>query len=100
MLIVREIFTAKPGQAGKLAKLFKKGFGHNPKVRIMTDIVGNYNTVVVEMQVNNLAEFEKAMEDYKSGKPDPNIKPEIAEEMSKYTEMYLSGKREIFQVLE
>jgi hypothetical protein len=100
MLIIREIFTAKPGQAGKLAKLFKKGFGHDPKVKIMTDMTGPYNTVIVEMQVKNLAEFEKSMEERMSGKPDPNMKPEIAEEMSKYTEMYLTGGREIFRIVE
>ena len=27
MIIIREVFVAKPGQASKLAKLFKKGFG-------------------------------------------------------------------------
>jgi|SRR3989339_814127 len=100
MLIVREVFTAKPGQASKLAKLFKKAMGSEPTSRVMTDMVGNYNTVVVEMQVNNLAEFEKQMEEYKSGKPDPKMDPKVAEEMSKYTEMYLTGRREIFQIVE
>jgi hypothetical protein len=100
MLIMREVFTAKPGQASKLAKLFRKGFAADPNVRIMTDLVGNYNTVVVEMQIESLAEFEKEMEEYKSGKPDPRMNPEVAEEMSKYTEMYLTGRREIFQIVE
>lgn len=100
MLIVREVFTAKPGQASKLAKLFKKGFGGDSTVRVMTDMVGKYNTVVVEMPVNSLAEFEKQMEEYKSGKPDPKMDPNVAEEMSKYTEMYLTGRREIFQIVE
>ncbi len=100
MLIIREIFTAKPGQASKLAKLFRKGFSSDPNVRIMTDMVGDYNTVVVEMQVEKLADFEKEMEEYKSGKPDPRMSPELAEEMSKYTEMYLTGRREIFQIVE
>jgi len=99
MVIVREVFTAKPGQASKLAKLFKKGFGSDPNIRIMTDMVGNYNTVVVEMQLNSLAEFEKQMENYKSGKPDPHMDPQVAEEMSKYTEMYTTGRREIFQIV-
>jgi len=64
MLIIREVFTAKPGQASKLAKLFKKGFAGDPTTRVMTDMVGDYNTVVVEVQVENLAEFEKQMKDY------------------------------------
>ena len=100
MLIIREIFTAKPGQASKLAKLFKKGFGQDAKVRIMTDFVGNYNTVVMEMQVESLVEFEKQMEEYRSGKGDMKMDPKTAEEMSKYTEMYLSGRREIFRIEE
>ena len=98
--IIREIFTAKPGQAGKLARLFKKAMGHLPKTRIMTDMTGPYNTVVMEMEVDSLAQWEKDMQDMKSGKPDPNMSPEIMEEMSKYTEMYLTGKREIFQITE
>ena len=100
MLIVREVVTAKPGQASKLSKLFRKVFAGDPTARVMTDLVGNYNTVVVEVQVKSLAEFEKQMEEYKSGKPDPNMDPLVAEEMSHYTEMYLTGRREIFQVVE
>jgi len=99
MLIIREVFTAKPGQASKLAKLFKKGFGGDPNARIMTDMAGDFNTVVIETQVKSLAEFEKQMEEYKSVKPDPKMDPKVAEEMSKYTEMYLTGRREVFQLV-
>ena len=100
MLIVREVVTAKPGQASKLAKLFRKVFAGDSTARVMTDLVGNYNTVVVEVQVKSLTEFEKQMEEVKSGKPDPKMDPQVAEEMSHYTEMYLTGRREIFQIVE
>lgn len=100
MFIVREVFTAKPGQASKLAKLFKKAFGADKTVRIMTDLVGDYNTVVVEMQIGSLAEFEKQMEEYKAGKPDPKMDPGVAEELSRYTELWLTGRREIYQTVE
>lgn len=100
MIIVREIFVAKAGQASKLAKLFKKAFGTTPNSRVMTDMIGDYNTVVVQMEMNNLSEFEKMMEEYKSGKPDPSMDPKVAEEMSHYTDMYLTGRREIFQVVD
>jgi hypothetical protein len=99
MIIVREIFVAKPGQASKLAKLFNKAFPPDPKTRIMTDLVGDYNTVVVEMEVESLAEFERQMQEYQSGKPDPKMDPKVAEEMSKYTEMYLTGRREIYKIV-
>lgn len=100
MLVIREVFTAKPGQASKLAKLFKKAFASDPTARVMTDMVGEYNTVVMEMQAKSLTDFEKQMEEYKSGKPDPKMDPKVAEEMSKYTEMYLTGRREIYQIVE
>ena len=100
MILVREVFVARPGQASKLAKLFKRGFGAENGIDIMTDLAGDYNTVVVEMKLKDLAEFERQMEEYKSGKPDPKMDPAVAEEMSKYTEMYLTGRREIFQIVE
>ena len=100
MLIIREVFTAKPGQASKLAKLFKKSFGQMPTVRVMTDLVGNYNTVVAEFEMKNLMEFEQMMKDYKSGKMDSKMDPDVAGEMSQYTEMFMSGHREIFEIVE
>lgn len=100
MLLIRDVFTARPGQASKLAKLFKKAFAKDQDVRVMTDLVGSYNTVVMEMQVENLTEFEKQMEEYRSGKPDPKMDPAVMDEMSKYTDMYVTGHREIFQILE
>lgn len=100
MLIIREIFTAKPGQASKLAKLFKRAMANDDTVTVMTDFVGEYNTVVTEFRVKSLAEFEKQMAEYKSGKPDPKMDPEVAKEMSNYTEMYLTGRREIYQIVE
>jgi len=100
MIIVREIFTARPGQASKLAKLFRKAFPKDPNILIMTDLVGDYNTVVVERRMASLSEFAQEMSDYKSGKPDPRMDPKVAEEMSQYTEMYVTGRREMFEVLE
>jgi predicted ATPase len=100
MLIVRDIFTARPGKATKLAKLFKKGFAAQPHTRIMTDLVSDYNTVVVEMPVADLSEFERLMQEYRTGKMNPPMDPKVAEEMSTYTELWLTGRREIFQIVE
>ena len=100
MLIIKETFTAKPGQATNLAKLFKKGFAKSDKVRIMTDFIGNYNTVIMEMQVESLSEFEKEMEKYKSGEGMDAMDSKMMKDMENYHEMFLVGKREVFQVLE
>ena len=99
MLIVRDVFTAKPGQATKLARLFSKVFGNEPQARVMTDLIGPYNTVVLEMTVKDLSEFERHMEEYRTGKMNPTMDPKVAEEMSNYTEMWQTGRREVFQLL-
>ena len=95
MLIVRETFMAKPGHASKLAKLFTEfpgGMGKN--MRIMTDLTGVYNKVVIESEYATLAEFEKDWMDYMK---------DHAAEMEKFREqyqpMYTQGKREIFRVV-
>jgi hypothetical protein len=50
MLIIREVLTAKPGQASKLAKLFKKVFGSDPNpenvfVRLTSDLAEDYHII-------------------------------------------------------
>lgn len=95
MLIVRETFTAKPGMASKLAKMFlamsKEMPG--PNSRVLTDMIGPYNTVVWEVEVGTLGDFEKMMKEY-SEKPDAGAK------MTGYTDMYVTGKREVYRVVE
>jgi len=95
MLIIRETFTAKPGMASKLAKLFREVSKEmpGPKSRVLTDYFGPYNTVVWEMEINELGDFEKMMKEYAE-------KPELGAKMAGYTEMYVSGKREVYRVVE
>lgn len=99
MYIIREVFTAQPGQGSRLAKLFKhmsKEMGGT----VMTDMVGPYNTVVMEMQVESLAEWEQEMMKHRSGQGEKPTDPEVAKEMEHYHEMYQSGRREIYQVVD
>jgi HKD family nuclease len=94
MLIIRESFIAKPGQAGKLAKLMQeaqKTFG-NTKCRIMTDLTGEFNQVVMVTEIESLAEFESRMQEYSKNTA-------AREKMKGYTDMYLTGERRIYQVL-
>ena len=102
MYLIRDIFVAKPGNAGKMAKMTKEMLGKNSKSRVLTDMTGPYHTVVMETIVDSLAEWEQQMKDYKAGKPDPNWDPEV---MKKYAdmnmnEMYIEGRREIYQIVE
>ncbi len=54
MYLIREVFQAKPGKAKDLVKMFKAAMVHFQKeqgisnVKVMTDVVSNYWTVVVE----------------------------------------------------
>ena len=96
MYIVRETFIAKPGYAGKLAKMMKKEMESMPDFKgyVMLDAVTSYNKVVIEIELESLAEFEsemKKMDEEKAKKKDAPP-PE-------YTQYYLTGKREIFKVL-
>ncbi len=93
MLIVREVFVAKPGCASKLATLIKENAQTcwAGKCRVMTDMTGDFNRVVMETEVESLAELEKRVQDYMNNKA-------VHERMKGYTDMYQTGGREIFRV--
>jgi len=96
MIIVHDIFIAKPGNASKLAKKFKEAMGDNEElVNIMTDMTGQYNKVVMVTKYENLAAFEQSFEKYKQNS---EAMKKMTEAMAGYQDMYLTGSREIFQV--
>ena len=96
MIIVHDIFIAKPGNASKLAKKFKEAMSNsNELVNIMTDMTGQYNKVVVVSKFDNLTAYEKSWDKYKE---DTEEMKRMTEAMAGYHDMYLSGLREIYQV--
>ena len=96
MIIVHDIFVCKPGNASKLAKLFKEVMGGGEEViNIMTDMTGQFNRVIMVSQYENLAAYEQSWEKYRK---DSEQMKEMAEKMKGYTDMYLTGSREIYQV--
>jgi hypothetical protein len=94
MFVVRETFIAKPGKASQLAKLFKEVMSDIPRMkpRVSTDFIANFNTVVLETEANDLAEFEKTMQEYMS-------RQDLRDKMKGYTELYQEGKREVFKIV-
>jgi len=94
MIIVHDIFICKPGNASKLAKMFKEAMAKEKNVSIMTDVTGQFNRVIVASWYENLSAWEKLQESYMN--PTPEMKEEWAK-MGNYTEMYLTGSREIYR---
>ena len=96
MIIVHDIFICKPGNASKLAKLFKEVMGKNSEtVNIMTDMTGQYNKVVTVTKYDSLTAYEQSWEKYKEESEEMD---KMREAMKGYHDMYLTGSREIYQV--
>ena len=96
MIIVHDTFICKPGNASKLAKLFKETMsGNSELVNIMTDMTGQFNKVVVVTRYENFTGYEQSWKKYEE---DTEEMRKMKEKMKGYTEMYLTGSREIYQV--
>ncbi len=96
MIIVHDIFVCKPGQASKLAKMFKESMASGPGKNntIMTDMTGQFNRVIMVSSYENLTAYEKSFEEYMN--PTPKMK-ESMKKMEGYQDMYLTGSREIYK---
>ena len=94
MVIVRNSFIAKPGQAGKLAAQLKEmaKAGNLRNVRVMTDITGDFNHVIMEHEVESAGEFEQLMAKYMSD-------PQSRERAKGYTDLWTTGRRDLFQIV-
>lgn len=101
MLLIREIMYCKPGKVRPLVEKFvamskvaeKMGM---PKMKVMTDVSAErYWTVVAEMEISSLGEFDAMM----SGQ---GQKPEDMKEMEKlmagYHDLVDTGRREIYKL--
>jgi hypothetical protein len=100
MYLIREVFYCKPGKVRPMVEKFlamntlNTKFGM-PSMKIMTDFCAEqYWTIVAEMEVKDLGEFEKMMS-----------APSNAEDMKQYEELMKGyhdlidhGKREIYKI--
>jgi hypothetical protein len=94
MILVRNCFVAKPGQATKLAGILKEAAAtaNILRHRILTDMTGDFNRVVFEYEAENLTEFEGRMQDYATNEA-------FREKMKGYTDFWVTGHREILRVM-
>jgi heme-degrading monooxygenase HmoA len=96
MIIVHDIFICKPGNASKVAKMFKEAMsGSEELLHVMTDMTGQYNRVIMVSKFENLTAYEKSWEKFKENTEEMKKMSEI---MKGYHDMYLTGSREIYQV--
>jgi hypothetical protein len=94
MIVVRNCFVAKPGMASKLAAQIKDAVSAAgiPKYRVLTDLTGDFNRVVLEYEAENVGEFEQRMRQYATDQA-------FRDKMKGYTDLYQTGSREILQVM-
>jgi len=96
MILVHDTFICKPGNASKLAKLFKEVMANEKElVNIMSDMTGQYNRVIIVTKYENLAAYEESWKKYEQNTEEMK---KMKEKMAGYTEMYQTGSREIFHV--
>lgn len=93
MLVVRNCFVAKPGNASKLAAQLKEAaaVAKIPKHRILTDLTGEFNRVILEFEVENVSGFEAQLNDYQTNEA-------FRAKMKGYTDFWISGSRELLQI--
>ena len=62
-----------------------------PRHRVLTDLTGEFNRVILEYEVENVAQFEARMKEYMTNAA-------FREKMKGYTDLWISGTREILQI--
>ena len=97
MFLVRNVFHAKPGKAKELVAIFKKA---QPllestdlvqNMRVLTDTVSTFWTVVIESEVEDLSAYMDMAKTVRE-------KPEIGEAMKGYIELVTGGHREVLRI--
>lgn len=93
MIIVRNCFVAKPGHASKLAVQLKESAAaaQMPKHRVLTDLTGDFNRVILEFEAENILEFEARMKQYATDEV-------FREKMKGYTDLWVTGSRQILHI--
>ena len=97
MIVVRNVFRLKFGKAKDAKALIQEGAAlmkkyENITPRLLTDVTGEFYTLVMEVEYENLASFEKMAKENMGTK-------EIVEWYQRFVPLVDSGSREIFTVI-
>jgi hypothetical protein len=100
MLVARQVFQANYGRGDELVALFKEfnsrmqeAEGTFRPFRILTDVTGPFFTVVTEIEVESLAEWETTFSTSMA-------QPWMAEWFGRMMPLVDSGSREFYTVVE
>ena len=98
MILVRLVFQAKFGKVNEVVAGFKQGqqqiqsvVGPNVRGRILTDLSGPFNTVVQEVEVESLAEWEQFRAALFSN-------PQFQESQARGLDLIESGRTEFYTI--
>ena len=94
MLVIRNVFQCKPGQAKALVKMFKETVARAQmpsKTRVLTDVASSFWTVVFETEAESLGAWEQEFERM-------SARADLRKPMEGYMDLVQSGKREIFRI--
>jgi len=99
MIVVRNVFRLKFGKSREAVALLKEGIaiqkraGADMQQRIMTDLVGTFYTLVLELTVSSMGELEANM-------PKVWADKDWQAYYQKFSALVESGYREIFTMVE
>ena len=98
MIVVRNVFQAKFGRAGELAQAMAESMrqptdapGAPRAWRVLTDLSGPFDTVVLEVEGESLAEWERV-------RGELFARPEFRESFARTAELVVSGRNELYTI--
>lgn len=94
MIMVRDIFQAKYGRGDEVVQLMRELYdasGGSFTVRLMTDLSGPMFTIVTEMEIESIDEFQHTLREGFSN-------PEFGPMFTRMMELVESGRREFYTI--
>jgi hypothetical protein len=96
LITVHNTFICKPGNAGKLASLFREwaDLKKETNMSVLTDMTGQFHRVIITENHASLAAYDEAQQDVGQSQEEKAL----MEKFKDMNEMYVSGSRDIFKV--
>jgi hypothetical protein len=91
MILVRVTFQAQYGQAGELVKLLMQDPPPDTHGRVLTDLTGAFDTVVLETEIESMDQYFTSMREMFAN-------AEASESMREAGALIESGHREFFTI--